>query len=607
MHYDDLTPPGVTTRVSARSALVVAPHFDDDVLGCGGLIAQLVDDGARVCVLFLSDGSGGEEEISDRPPYAKRRHDEAVRALEILGITEIEFLDLPDGALATHIEDAANAIRQALIARRPDLMLTLSPLETSSDHRAAFAAVHAVLSPLRGGTELDDAVTGLEILLYEVNHPAYPNLLVDVTNAMELVTRAIAAHASQLELHNYLDTAVAMRNLRTTSLPPSVKAAEGYCRVTVGDFVTNSQATLVRRLGGVPTLHEVREGPRLSVVVRTKDRPELLAEALASIAANTYRRLEVVVVNDGGASPEIADDFPLPVVRIDLPENRGRAAAANAGVEAASGEWLAFLDDDDLAEPEHFATLAGLSNAAGVRVVYTDAAVGIYELDRNGGWCESERRLPYSRDFDADLLLFDNYIPFNTLLIERSALTEVGPFETGLPFFEDWDLLIRLSAITSFHHLALVTAEYRHFRGGGHHIFGERPSARSDFLAIKAKVIGRHSDRHTPEALAHVVDLLRAETVESSEKASMRSTELENTRRDFANERAALNDDLERHRVVLREHDENAQLLQADIERLHADIERLHAEIKRLTEIIEAMEGTKAWRLHRFAERLRGR
>ena len=115
-----------------------------------------------------------------------------MRALEILGITEIEFLDLPDGALATHIEDAANAIRQALIARRPDLMLTLSPLETSSDHRAAFAAVHAVLSPLRGGTELDDAVTGnLEILLYEVNHPAYPNLLVDVTNEMELVTRAI--------------------------------------------------------------------------------------------------------------------------------------------------------------------------------------------------------------------------------------------------------------------------------------------------------------------------------------------------------------------------------------------------------------------------------
>ncbi len=53
----------------------------------------------------------------------------------------------------------------------------------------------------------------------------------------------------------------------------------------------------------MPELDSVREGPLVSIVVRTKDRPALLAEALASIAASTYRRLEVVLVNDGGASP----------------------------------------------------------------------------------------------------------------------------------------------------------------------------------------------------------------------------------------------------------------------------------------------------------------
>jgi LmbE family N-acetylglucosaminyl deacetylase len=589
---NDLTPPGETTSVSARSVLVVAPHFDDEVLGCGGLLAQLASDGAEVCVLFLSDGSGGEEEIPNRAAYAARRHEEALQGLAILGVTEIEFLDLPDGALAAHIDEAATAIRRALTSRRPNLLLTLSPLETSSDHRAAFAAVHAVLSPLRGGTELDDVARDLEILLYEVNHPAYPNLLVNVTDEMELVTRAIQAHASQLELHNYLDGALAMRNLRTKSLPTWIKAAEGYRRVTVGDFVTNSPAAFVRRLGGVPKLHEVREGPKISVIVRTKDRPELLQEALASLAASTYRRLEIVVVNDGGKPPEIADDSPLPIVRVDLPENRGRAAAANAGVEAAGGEWIAFLDDDDLVEPEHFEILGGLSAASGVRVVYTDAAVAIYELD-NGGWNECERRLPYSRDFDPDLLLFDNYIPFNTLLIERAALAEAGPFATNLPFFEDWDLLIRLSAIAAFHHIPQVTAEYRHFRGAGHHVFGERPSERADFLAMKAKVIGRHSERHTPEALAHVVDLLRAETVTSVEEAAARTSELELTRRQFAGERVALHEELERHRVALAEHQESAQ--------------QLYAEIQRLNGIIEAMESTKAWKLHKLGEKLRGR
>jgi len=603
----DLTPPGLTTRISARSALVIAPHFDDDVIGCGGLISQLVSDGADVCVLYLSDGSGGEEEIDDREAYAQRRHEEAVRALEILGVTRVEFLDLPDGSLADHVGEAAGAIRRALIATRPDLLLTLSPLETSSDHRAAFAAVHGVLSPLRGGTELDDVAGSLDILLYEVNHPQYPNLLVDVTNEMVLITRAIQAHASQLELHNYLDSAIAMRNFRTNSLSTSVKAAEGYRRVAVNDFVTNSPAALVRRLGGVPKLHEIREGPRISVVVRTKDRPELFAEALASIAASTYRRLEVVVVNDGGTPPEIPADFPLPVETVNLPQNLGRAAAANAGVDAAGGQWIAFLDDDDLVEPEHFATLAGLSSASGVRVVYTDAAVGVYELDRDGGWREHERRLPYSRDFDADLLLFDNYIPFNTLLIDRTALAEAGPFDTDLPFFEDWDILIRLSASTTFHHAAQVTAEYRHFRGGSHHIFGERPSDRADFLTLKAKVIGRHSERHTPEVLAHVVDLLRAETVTCVQLASTRKAELEGARRQFASERAALNHELERQRSEIESQGDELERHRDAIHEQTEKLQQLFAEIERLNGIIEEMEGTKAWRLHRLAERLRGR
>ncbi len=153
----DLTPPGTTTRVSADKALVIAPHFDDDVLGCGGLIAQLTAAGSDVAVLFLTDGSGGDEEIADRSAYAERRHDEAIRGLEILGVSDVDFLDLPDGSLATHLDEAAVGIRHALVNRRPDLLLAISPIEISADHRAAFAALYAVLAPLRGGTDLDAA------------------------------------------------------------------------------------------------------------------------------------------------------------------------------------------------------------------------------------------------------------------------------------------------------------------------------------------------------------------------------------------------------------------------------------------------------------------
>ncbi len=588
----DLAPPGVTTQVSAETALVVAPHFDDEVLGCGGLVAQLTADGADVAVLFLTDGSGGVEEIADRDAYAERRHLEATRGLQILGVSDIEFLDLPDGSLATHVGEAAEAIRRALETRSPDLLLAISPLEISADHRAAFAATHAALSTVRGGTDLDAAVEGLQILLYEANHPAFPNVLVDVTNQVDLVRQAIEAHASQLELHNYREMTLGLRSLRTASLSPDVAAAEGYRRLTVQDFVTTSRAAMIRRLGGVPELHDVDDGPLISVIVRTKDRPDLLSEALASLAAGAYRRVEIVLVNDGGKPPSAPDGFPFPVVAVNLPQNAGRAAAANAGVEKAGGEWIAFLDDDDIAEPEHLATLAGLSNAAGTRVVYTDAAVGVYELHPDIGWHEVARRLPYSRDFDPDLLLFDNYIPFNTVLIERGLFDEVGAFDASLPFFEDWDMLIRLASTTPFHHLPQVTAEYRHFRGGDH-ILGERPTERADFLAMKARVIDKHRDRHGPEITARVVDGLRAEAIAAADSAAFRGAELESARRRFDRDRATLTEALNLHRNAIAEHDENAQ--------------RLYAEIERLNGIIEAMEGTKAWKLHRSLERLRGR
>jgi LmbE family N-acetylglucosaminyl deacetylase/GT2 family glycosyltransferase len=588
----DLAPPGVTTKVTADTALVIAPHFDDDVLGCGGLIAQLTAAGADVCVLFLTDGSGGVEQIADRAAYAERRHGEAARALEILGVTDLEFADLPDGSLSEHLDDAADHIRRALVARAPDLLLAISPLEISADHRAAFAATHSVLSGLRGGTDLDAAVDGLQILLYEANHPAFPDVLVDVSDTIDLVRRAIETHASQLELHNYREVTLGLRFLRTASLAPEVTAAEGYRRLSVADFVTTSRASMIRRLGGVPELHDVVDGPLISVIVRTRDRPQLLAEALASLADGTYRRAEVVLVNDGGKPPAVPEGFPFPVVAVNLPHNLGRAAAANAGIGAASGDWIAFLDDDDLADPEHLATLAGLCSAAGARVVYTDAAVGVYELDPTAGWREAARRLPYSRDFDPELLLFDNYIPFNTLLIDRKLLVDVGPLDTDLPFFEDWDLLIRLSEAAPFLHLPQVTAEYRHFRGG-HQVFGERPSQRADFLTVKTRVIDKHRARHSPEITARVVDRLRAETVVAADAADVRAAELESERRRFDSERAALTEALDLHRIAIAEHDENAQ--------------RLHAEIERLNRLIQAMEGTKAWKLHRTMEKLRGR
>ena len=222
--------------------------------------------------------------------------------------------------------------------------------------------------------------------------------------------------------------------------------------------------------------------------------------------------------------------------------------------------------------------------------------MGIYEPDPREGWRQVERRLPYSRDFDPDLLLFDNYIPFNTVLVERELLLEAGPLDHSLPFFEDWELLIRLASLAPFHHLPQVTCEYRHFRSGGHQVFGEHPSERTDFLNVKARVLERHADRRSPEVLARVVDRLRAETVAATERERSRGLELARRveeRNALVAERDALAGELERHR----------QAVAGQMEHL----EKLYAEVGRLTDLVAAMEGTKAWRLHRAIEKLRGR
>jgi len=693
-------PPGRTERVRAASALVLAPHFDDEVLGCGGLLAQLAAAGATVRVLFLTDGGGGREAVADRDGYRLRRRQEALAAAAVLGIAGCDFLDLPDGGLAQHLAQAVDGVRGALLGQRPELLLCPSPLEVTADHRAAFAAAHFVLGSRRlraGGTAAGGAAdgaaagaggkagmasaeaappAGLRILLYEVNQPAYPNLLVDVSAAEDLLRRAMGCYASQEERHPYLDAALGLRRFRTLSLAPDAGLAEGYRQLALEDFTSRSLAQLVRHLGGEPELLEVREGPAISVVVRTRDRPELLAEALGSLAAGEYRRVTVVLVNDGGAPPPVPAGFAataaaaaggtagaaarhaprgaaagaLPLLRIDLPVPRGRAAAAAAGIAAATGDYVAFLDDDDLAAPEHLATLAGMVSAAAVRIAYTDAAVGVYELAGDAGWSCRERRLPYSRDFDPDMLLVDNYIPFNTVLIERRLLDEVGPPDETLPFFEDWDLLIRLAALAPFHHLARVTCEYRHFRGPMSHVFGERPRERADFLLVKARVLAKHAARLTPAALARAVDTLRGELVAEREAAAAGERRLEAVRQEHAEiirvnrglsaerfhfedrfhavhgELQALRDDHQRVREEARRLGEEmasreaaAARLSSELQRVYGEESRLHAaadeqaahlgrtyaEIERLNRLVREMEASRAWRLHQWLQRRR--
>ncbi|MXX62281.1 MAG: glycosyltransferase, partial [Holophagales bacterium] len=598
-------PPTATESPVAHRVLVLAPHYDDEVLGCGGLILQLAAGGARIVCAFMSDGSGGVEgppEGSTREQYSRRRRKEADEAAAALGIDSVVHLGhrhgLQDGALASSLDELTGHIETLLQEHRPDLLLVPSPLEVTPDHRATFRALHeALINGRQGRTEGgeplpsqdDDSSPGdltLRVLCYEVNHPFYPDLLVDVTAELDGVVEAMSHYRSQLERHDYMGSCRGLRRYRSLTVPDPCRYAEGYCQLTANDFTTRSPAQLIAYLGGAPSLVEVASPRRVSIVVRTYNRPRRLAEALDSLALSSYRNVEVVLVNDGGRRPEVAEGFPFEVHRVDFAENRGRSAAAQAGVEAATGDCVGFLDDDDLLAPEHLESLTAMLGD-GVDVAYSDAAVVCYEPGTNG-WKESSRRLPYSRDFDRAILLLDNYIPFHTVLMTREALERAGSFDLELPIFEDWDLLIRLSRSSNFVHLARTTCEYRHFLDGaadgpsGGHALGGAASARPDFETLKAKVLSKHATDLGPEALARAVTRMRRQAVLAGEAARARIRERQQ--------------DLERVRASERKRGAEIERLQARERELESSHAERGAEIERLQARERELESSHAER-----------
>ncbi|MGZ6827204.1 MAG: glycosyltransferase family 2 protein [Mycobacteriales bacterium] len=174
-------------------------------------------------------------------------------------------------------------------------------------------------------------------------------------------------------------------------------------------------------------------------------RPQMLAEALASVAAQTLRPLEHLVVDDGSFS--VPD---LPGATVLHVEHAGLGGARNAGLAVARGEAVALLDDDDLWHPHHLRACWDELQRTGADVVYADCE----EVGRRDGYTFTVR------DFDADLLERENYLCVPATLVRTEALRTVGGFGTGA--LEDWDTWKRMArAGRRFVHLPQVTVTYR--------------------------------------------------------------------------------------------------------------------------------------------------
>lgn len=181
----------------AERVLVVAPHPDDEAIGCGGAICLHRRDGVSVRVAFLTSGERG---LGDVPPKTARsiREAEAREAAEVLGVDGADFLRLPDLGLDEHIEPGARELRKILGAYPADLIYLPHPEESHPDHAAALPMVRAALAGLPGGAEPP------ELWGYEVWSPMTRHGWVeDISAVMRQKLRALRRYRSQLALFRY--------------------------------------------------------------------------------------------------------------------------------------------------------------------------------------------------------------------------------------------------------------------------------------------------------------------------------------------------------------------------------------------------------------------
>jgi glycosyltransferase involved in cell wall biosynthesis len=230
--------------------------------------------------------------------------------------------------------------------------------------------------------------------------------------------------------------------------------------------------------------------PDVTVVIPTRDRAELALVAASSALAQEGVEVEVVVVDDGSRAPVagLLDRLGDPRLRVLRREpSAGVSSARNLGIAEASGEWVAFLDDDDFWAPFKLRGQLASARAAGASFAYSGAVV----VDASGGVIQIAQPPPAEQL--PRLLLDHNAVPggCSNVVVWRSLLEELGGFDERLSTMADWDLWIRLAhAAPGAADPEIAVAYVRH--GGSMVIRGDYDAlAELDYLAQKHAALSR--------------------------------------------------------------------------------------------------------------------
>jgi glycosyltransferase involved in cell wall biosynthesis/acyl carrier protein len=279
----------------------------------------------------------------------------------------------------------------------------------------------------------------------------------DITDETSLLEAGIIDSTGVLEVIGFLEATFGFHVNDDEIAPDNLGTVDHMVRYVLTKTTPNK--TELRR----PTTVRPLEPIKVSVVIPTYNYARFLATAVESALNQTYRNLEIVVVDDGSTddTPAVMQPFlDNPRVRYIRQENRGASAARNVGIRESDGPLVAFLDADDIWEATKLEKQAPCFANPIIGVVYSavtlideagralpTAPAGGYLAPRSGkvtGW-----------------LVFDNFVPFSSSVVRRECLKIAGVCDESLRMGMDWDLWLRISLTCEFQSIGEPLVRYR--------------------------------------------------------------------------------------------------------------------------------------------------
>ena len=198
----------------------------------------------------------------------------------------------------------------------------------------------------------------------------------------------------------------------------------------------------------------------ISVITPTYNRARFLPAAVASVLSQTFGDFELIIVDDGSEdnTPDVLKPFLADRrVRYVYQENQGQSHARNLALKQATGDFIAFLDSDDVwARDKLEKQLAVLQANPGVDIVHGDEAT----IDEQGKVISFENMKRYSGRITR-YLLADNSVSITTALVRRRCFDEMGGFDTSVGVADDYELWLRFSARYCYQYEPGIVASYR--------------------------------------------------------------------------------------------------------------------------------------------------